>query len=510
LVCNNGRLKDLMVPAAIARLKKKIQKTKKAKPSPEAPAALICHGIGAAIADLRPLYDSIIYFDVTRETLIRRMEENSVIPLGGTEPESIFWKRLYYVDYQILNKHKKYLFSHMDWYVDDNGDDHPTLVPRKVYDGILSRLVRLPLRFKRIFMPGPWGGLKFRKRFKMPELAHCAWNIEVSGGDSSLVVSTGNGNQIDIPFHNLYMQYPVEVVGRYCSEKYPGLFPIQVGIDDGYFPQPVPHERRAMPIHLHPDTRYVKKHFKEPLGRYEVYYIVEAYEGANTMHGFYEEADVEEFKRKCIESEREGIPFDWTEYVKAWPSKAGDLYLMPAGTAHGTGGNQMILEMDTCPSIVGTEYSFFLYDFRRPTWDDRKKSFSGKLTKLQIKHGIKQCRWNRREEWVAKNIRPRARVVKEGKGWTLERFDSYNPMPYQIERLNFDRKIETDTRGRFFQFLCLTRGKKALIRSLTHPERQIELDYIQTTVIPACFGKYEGLNLGKSPCTLTRQIWKRG
>ncbi|MGB6122744.1 MAG: hypothetical protein WBG80_12605, partial [Bacteroidota bacterium] len=184
IVCNNGRLKDLMVPAAIARLKKKIQKTKKAKPSPEAPAALICHGIGAAIADLRPLYDSIIYFDVTRETLIRRMEENSVIPLGGTEPESIFWKRLYYVDYQLLNKHKKYLFNHMDWYVDDNGDDHPTLMPRKVYDGILSRLVRLPLRFKRVFMPGPWGGLKFRKRFKMPELAHCAWNIEVSGGDS--------------------------------------------------------------------------------------------------------------------------------------------------------------------------------------------------------------------------------------------------------------------------------------------------------------------------------------
>jgi hypothetical protein len=509
IVCKRGRLKDLMNPASIERLKKRIQKTRKAK-TPEAPAALICYGSGAAIAELRPLYDSIVYFDVTRETLIRRMSENIVIPLGGPDPESIFWKGLYYVYYPMLNRHKKYVFGHMDWYVDDNGDDPPTLMPRKVYDGIVSRLVRYPLRFKRVYMPGPWGGLKFRNHFKMPELANCAWNIELSGGDSSLVVHAGNAGQIEVPFHNLYMQYPVEVVGRYCHKKYPGLFPIQVGIDDGYFPEAVPHERRAMPIHLHPDTRYVQKHFKEPLGRYEVYYIVEAYEGANTMHGFHEDADLEEFRKKCIASEREGAPFDWSGYVKCWPSKAGDLYLMPAGTAHGTGGNQMILEMDTCPSIVGTEYSFFLYDYRRQTWDDRTKSFSGKPTKLQIKHGINQCRWNRREAWVARNIRPKARVIQSGRGWSLERFDSYGPMPYHIERLNFENRMETDTRGRFFHFLCLTRGEKALIRSLNHPERQIQMDYIQTTVIPACFGKYECINLGKNPCTLTRQIWKRG
>jgi len=509
IVCNKGSLEDLMEPTSLNEFRQKIQKIKKAKLSKDKPTAVICYGVGAAISSIRSLYDSIFYFDLNREFLIKRMEENKVIPLGGTEPESIFWKRLYYVDYPFLNKHKKYIFKHMDWYIDDN-DEQPTLMSRKVYDGIVSTLVKYPLRFKKIFMPGPWGGLKFRKHFNMPELANCAWNIEVSGGDSSLVIDIGIGSYIEIPFHNLYMQYPVEVVGPYCHRKYPGLFPIQVGIDDGYFPEPVPHERRAMPIHLHPDTTYVKKHFNEALGRYEVYYIVEAYEGANTIHGFYEDADLEEFKKKIIESEEKGIPFDWSKYVKAWPSKAGDLYLIPAGTAHGTGGNQMILEMDTCPSIVGTEYSFFLYDYRRHTWNDRKKSFSGKLTNLQIKHGINQCRFNRREQWIANNIRPKAKVFESGDGWYKERFDSYNPMPYHIERLNFDKKIETDTCGRFFHFLCLTKGEKTLIRSQKYPERQIELEYIQTTVVPACFGEYECINLGEKPCTITRQLWKRG
>jgi len=306
------------------------------------------------------------------------------------------------------------------------------------------------------------------------------------------------------------MQYPIEVVGRYCHRKYPGLFPIQVGIDDGYFSKSVPHHRRAMPIHLHPDTKYVRKNFHEVLGRYEVYYIVEAYKGANTMHGFYEDADLAEFRKKIVESEKKGTTFDWSKYVKCWPSKAGDLYLIPAGTAHGTGGNQMILEMDTCPSIIGTEYSFFLYDYRRHTWDAKSKTMTGNLVKLQLKHGITQCRWYRREKWVEKNIRPKARVIRSGKGRSLERFDSYAPMPYHIERLNFEEKIEADTLGRFFHFLCLTKGQRALIKSKERQERQIELEYIQCTVIPACFGKYECVNLGKGPCALTRQRWKRG
>ena len=510
IVCNKGKLKDLMDSTALIEFRQKIQKMKKAKLSQDMTTVVICYGVGSANVNLSSLYDSIFYFDLSREFLIKRLEAKKVIPLGSTEPGDIYWKQLYYVDYPILNKHKKHVVKQMDWYVDDNDDSQSKLMSRQVYDSIVSTMVKYPLRFKRIFMPGPWGGLKFREHFNMPELSNCAWNIEVSGGDSSLVIDVGIGSNIEIPFHNLYMQYPVEVVGTYCHKKYPGLFPIQVGIDDGYFNEQVPHERRSMPVHLHPDTKYVKRNFNEALGRYEVYYIVEAYEGANTIHGFYEDADLEEFKRKLIESEQKGIPFDWTKYVKCWPSKAGELYLMPAGTAHGTGGNQMILEMDTCPSIVGTEYSFFLYDYRRPTWDDMKKSFSGKLTKLQIKHGVNQCRFNRRELWVANNIRPKAKVVKSGKDWNLERFDSYNPMPYHIERLNFNEKIETDTRGRFFHFLCLTKGEKTLIRSKKYPERQIELEYIQTTVVPACFGEYECINLGKTACTITRQLWKRG
>ena len=109
---------------------------------------------------------------------------------------------------------------------------------------------------------------------------------------------------------------------------------------------PASYERGSMPIHNHPDTAYNQRNFNEPLGRYETYYIVEAYKDAGTMMGFLEDADLEEYERLCHESNNQ-IAFDWQKFVKRWSTNVGDLFLIPPGTEHGHGGNQMILEMDT-------------------------------------------------------------------------------------------------------------------------------------------------------------------
>ena len=266
-----------------------------------------------------------------------------------------------------------------------------------------------------------------------------------------------------------------------------------------------------MPIHLHPDGKYASQEFNERLGRYETYYIVEAYENANTMLGMKEGADADEFKQKVIEANDNGKKFDWTEYVKTWPSKPGDLYLIPAGTVHGTGGHQMILEMDTCPSNVGTEYSFFLYDFLRPSWDDDKKDFCAKPINLQIKHGFAQARWNRSENWVKKNLLATPRVLRKGPGWCEDQYSSYHPMPFHVERMHFQKSITSNTDGRFCHLLFLTKGDRVLIRSKNNPEYCTELEWIQFAFIPAGFDEYECVNIGKAEeCTVVKQRWKLG
>jgi hypothetical protein len=149
-----------------------------------------------------------------------------------------------------------------------------------------------------------------------------------------------------------------------------------------------------MPIHNHPDTDYVKRNFNEPLGRYETYYIVEAYKDAGTMMGFKEGADLEEYERLCRDSNNLKT-FDWQKFVCRWPTNVGDLFLIPPGTEHGHGGNQMILEMDTGPSVAGTEYSFFTYDFARNTWDDKAKSMTAPPMKMHIEHSFRNNKWRR-------------------------------------------------------------------------------------------------------------------
>ena len=507
-VCGDKLIKDLLDPSRVRAARRTMLDLK--KNAPEKLAAVFCHGIGSAIKPLRETYDQIFFFDLSRVSVMMKKFDNTLRTPCQKKPEEVFWKKLMYFYYHILDKHKKELLPVMDGYIDGNDGNELKLIPKEAYREITAALIKYPLKFRRFMQPGNWGGLKHKTYFELPELTNCAWDTAFYAPKQSCLVDIGMDCNLEIPFLNLQLQYPVDICGPYLAKKFPGLLPMIACIDDGYFPKPVHHERSNMPIHLHPDGEYVRGNFNEHVGRYETYYIVEAYENANTMLGFCEDAELEDFKQKVLDASEKGSKFDWTKYVKTWPSKEGDLYLIPSGTVHGTGGHQMILEMDTCPSNVGTEYSFFIYDFLRKSWDDVKKAFCANPVSLQIKHGFNQCRWYRREKWVKEHLLAKPREIRSGKGWSEEQYDTYGPMPFHIERAHFEDRIEMDTLGRFCHIVCLTKGDHVLIRSKKNPEWQTELEWIQVALVPASFGKYEFVNRGNKPCTVVRIRWKRG
>lgn len=510
-VCEKGRLKHLLNLNKIKDLRKRIKSLKKKDLSKCKLSAIICYGIGSAIPEIIKLCDNVFYFDLNRQTLMSKVFKNEVVPLGSLKPAPIWWKIIYYIYYPILLKHKSFVLKHMDWIIDCNNFNELKLISREIYDDIISSLKEYPLKFTGICMPGSWGGYKFKEYFDLKELSNCAWDKEIEGMDSNFLVEVGKNTILSFPFWNLYSKYSNEIIGPYCTKKFPGNFPLVIAIDDGYFPKPVSHERRAMPVHLHPDHKYTRKNFNESMGRYETYYIVEAYENANTMLGFKNDVNIDDFKRKILESDEKKQKFDWSKYIKTWPSKEGDLYLIPAGTVHGTGGNQMILEMDTGPSKQETEYSFFIYDYLRNTWDDDKKEMTGKPSNLQIKHGFAQCRWNRNENWVKNHALSKTKIIASGNGWSKEQFSSYYSMPFLIERLNFKERVKNDTLGRFCHAICLTKGNRVIVRSTENQELQIELEYIQLALIPAAFGEYECINIGNTEqCTIVIERWKKG
>jgi hypothetical protein len=508
--CTDKLLRDLISFSEVKKVREEIADIKAHRNNDV--AVIFCFGVGSCIDGLDSIYDKIYFYDLSQVSVMKRKFAKTLCEPGKSKPEKdFFWKKLMYFYYHVLNKYRKEILLKMDGYIDGNETDDLKLIPRQAYEVITDELMSRPLKFRRFMQPGNWGGLKHSKYFNLPELKNCAWDTTFYAPKNSCLVDIGIGCHLEIPFLNLQLKDPKKICGPYLAKKYPTLLPMIACIDDGYFPKPVHHERSNMPIHLHPDGEYIKKHFNERLGRYETYYIVEAYENANTMLGFTKDADTKEFKKKVIEAHEKGIKFDWTKYVKTWPSKVGDLYLIPAGSVHGTGGHQMILEMDTCPSDTGTEYSFFIYDFLRKSWDDDKKDFVAPPVRLQIKHGLDQVRWYRKEKWVQKNLLAKPHIIRKGKGWSQDIYDTYGPMPFTIERLHFEKKASDNTQGKWCHLLFLTKGDRALILSKKNPKLQTEIEFIQFAFIPASFGEYECINIGNSPsCTIVKERWKKG
>ena len=495
-----GHIIDIIDAEKLASLKSELGK----KPD----KVRLIYGCGSAIPELAEQIDLIFYFDKTRQPLLWEMWDGKLVPFGEKSPKAdYFWKEYYYCDYYLLDKQKEYLYDKMDFWIEGNSPDSLKMMPRAAYNEIVQTALKYPIKEIKIYQPGPWGAYRYKDLFDVPGLECNAWN-ELAGPELGIIVDLGEGKSCEMPFMNL-MQYQETLLGKYIAQTYPGLFPMDVWLDDGYFPKPQPAERISMPIHNHPSTDYVKRHFNEPLGRYETYYIAEAYEGANTWMGYFDDCDLEEFERKCRESNNLTEIADWKEYIANWDSNVGDLYLIPPGTAHGHGGNQMVLEMDTCPSIAGTEYSFFEYDFARNSWDDEKKEMTGKPLKMHLEHGFDNEKW-RRASWVKDYLHAKPKVEKWTKQYQMDKYGSVPEMPFEIERFRFSEQYEYDTEQKFCHIATLTIGKRVIVRSKSDPEKQTTLDLWQTAVIPAAFGEYVVVNEGDGYSEVVLIRWKKG
>lgn len=473
--------------------------------------ALIVYGCGSSAPSVSMLYDLRLYFDTTKQSVLWNMWGGNLVPFGFEGPKKDYWwKEYYYCDFYLLNEQKHFAFKHMDYYVQAIENDALNLVPRKAFDIILSTLAASPTKNVKYAQPGPWGAYRFRDtRWNMPELSNNAWNSLISPNELAMLVDIGREKMLKMPAENL-MLYPELFVGPYLHKTFPRLIPLYIWLDDGYFPKPEPAERTSMPIHNHPGTAYVNRHFREPMGRYETYYIAEAYEGANTWMGFTEGADLEKWEALCRESEKNGKPIDnWKDFIGNWETNVGDLFLIPPGTSHGHGGNQMVIEMDTVPSVAGTEYSFFGYDFARGTWDDNAKSMTGKPMKMHLERYFDNEKW-RRTNWVRERLRSKPKIVAWTKDYWIDRYASLPEMPFEVERLHFVKKAEYDTGGRFMHMVVLAAGDIVEIRSKTDPAKTCTMEWLQGACIPACFGNYEIINLKEGLCTVVLLRWKKG
>jgi mannose-6-phosphate isomerase class I len=288
-------------------------------------------------------------------------------------------------------------------------------------------------------------------------------------------------------------------MGAEVNELFKGVWPIRVNYDDCW-------QGGDMAIQTHPDAAYIKNQFNESLHQDESYYIVAATPDAYVYLGLKDGIDLDAFQTDVNQAETEGIPFDHRKYVNVFPAKAGDLFLLPAGTVHASGKGCVVLEL----SSTTDRYTFHLYDYLRP-------DLNGRLRDIHARHAFNMVgRYSyRTTRWVKKQLIQRPKCIRRGRGWAEYLIGRLDELVFEVRRFEFVKTIEDDTCG-FPHVLSMVDGEGVTIQSRDGRMPAFHLPFSETVLLPADFGGYVLLNSHPKPCrvlkTLVNTSWdpKRG
>ena len=457
----------------IQELKTKLVKLKKRCETAQ-PLIVICYGTGTLLKKLRSEYDIKIYFDLSRETTLKRNKDWGE---SSGKTQSIGPKKLYYVDMQVNDSHRNRLLESLDYYVDGNDTESPVLTATSTFLKITNSLANSPLRLKYFYEPGPWGGQWLKKIRELPtSWVNCAWSFEVIATEMSLLAKIGE-ETLEIPWTTLfYLQYDL-IMGNIPRRRFNGEFPIRFDYLDTM-------DGGDLSIQVHPGTSYIQKNFGETYHQGEMYYVVDAKKGATVNLGLKEDADLQEFKQAALLAEEKGIKLDGNRFVNKIPGKKHDLLMIPPGTVHGAGEGLVVLEI----SSTTYRYTFKIYDYLRP-------DLNGSMRPIHIEHAFNVIKPFRRSKWVAKNLIQQPVLIRSGSGWEEYLIGDRKEFFHVVYRLEFDQAIEDDTSNNF-HLLTLVEGDSVELYSVEDPNKSVEIDYSETVIIPACFGKYKLVNQG--------------
>jgi mannose-6-phosphate isomerase class I len=239
-----------------------------------------------------------------------------------------------------------------------------------------------------------------------------------------------------------------------------------------------------MSVQCHPVREYIRRENGEFDRQDESYYVVLADQDAKTYLGFNNGVEISDFVEAVKESEKNKVAIDYEKYIHGVESKAGRQVLIPAGTIHASGRNQLVLEIG---SLTVGSYTYKMYDYLRLDLD-------GNPRPLHTYHGERVLQPGRDENWVYSEAVQQPRTVRKGEGFEEFIVGEHDLIYFSLRNVKFVDKYEDDTKGRF-HVLSLVNGEQVMVRSLTDPNRFYTQNYLDIIVVPADMGPYEVINM---------------
>lgn len=439
----------------------------------------IVYGVGASLVTTG---DILVYFDMARWEIQLRYRKGMTNYKTNNPDEDILrkYKRAYFIEWRIADKHKARLFEKFDYVVDTNKQNDPKMITGQAFCDSLAQLATRPFRTVPYFDPGVWGGQWMKEVCHLDkEQKNFAWSFDGVPEENSILFDY-DGIVVELPCMDLVLYQPKALLGEQIYARFGAEFPIRFDFLDTMGGQ-------NLSLQVHPVTEYIKKNFGMTYTQDESYYILDADEGACVYLGLKENIDKEQMIEDLRKAQKGEIVFDAEKYINKFPAKKHDHFLIPAGTCHCSGNNAMVLEISATP-----------YIFTFKLWDWERLGLDGKPRPVHIEHGKEVIQWYRTTPWVKENLVNAVYEVKEEANDCKVEHTGLHALEFiETRRYTTDHITNHDTQGTV-HVLNLIDGKEAIVESPDHAFEPFVVHYAETFIIPAQVGAYTIRPYGES------------
>lgn len=453
---------------------------------------VLVFGYGASLVVENP--SLLIYADMPRWEIQLRMRADKVDGLGIRNRQVSIeakYKRGYFVDWRICDRHKKELMNKWDFILDTTDMNEPRMITALAFNKCLEKALSQPFSVVPLFDQGIWGGQWMKKTFDLdPQPENYSWCFNCIPEENSLMFDFGDG-LFETPSVNLVFAHPVNLLGESVYGRFGDEFPIRFDYLDTM-------EGGNLSLQVHPVTEYIQAKFGIHYTQDESYYIMDTGEDASVYLGLKEDVKAQQMLDDLHKAQNNGSSFNDGKYINKWPASKHDHFLIPGGTVHASGKNCLVLEISATTYI----FTFKLWDWGRIDADGRPRP-------INIDHGKNVIQWNRTTSWTKNNLINRFKKIAEGDGWTEEVTGLHEREFIETRRHWFSKKVVHNTNGGV-NVLNLVEGREIIVESPQDGFKPFVVHYAETFIVPACVGEYSirpsGESEGKKCATIKAYV----
>jgi mannose-6-phosphate isomerase class I len=395
-------------------------------------------------------------------------------------------RRLFYIDWPILERHRADMADRVDRWWDLQDPVRPTSLSAHTMARTLSALVHRPFRTRPTFNTTSWGGHWAQRELGMnPGAPNTALGYELVAPESGILVGDDEADQVEVPFQLLVDRHPRMLLGDVVHEAFGTSFPIRFDYLDTV-------SGGDLSVHCHPRPAYMSEVFGWSYPQHESYYVMVGGTDSAIHLGVRGDLDVDEFRRHSEAAQQTGASFDISRHVQTFPATSHQLFLIPAGTPHGSGIGNVVLEVSATPYL----YSLRFYDWLRRDAAERRRP-------VHVAHAFGNLDRRRQGSQVIADLVPVPRTARSGPGWREEVLGELPEMFFDVRRVALDAGavVGEDTAGRF-HVLNVVDGDGVIID--TGDGTSVAVAYAETIVVPAAVGAYTMRVAGAGPARVVK------